>query len=461
MKKLIIILMSFYCIAGFSKNQCADLFKIQSVESEISKHIDALVFERLRIDNGFYVIVNQKKQANETFASSLKEIVKSDGKYLTEFKKRYSEKLNAFIVKTKAADKEKNQEISERKKIVDSQKFNPKKIFEIKEKAAINSAKFSRDAKNFLVVLNNRTAKIYNTKSKKVELVLEPKLNVDFADFSSDGRFLFSGNSDGPIKIYDTVSWKLIYEIKLKQFASSVQFSSNNKYIVLTTDKGFSTHFYDIMTGQIQFQINHSSSVYDTRMSNNGKYLAAISMDDFVSVYEVSTGKKLQSIQFAENVRSVEFSPDDRHIVTSCDDNMVRVYETDSGILNSEIRKNDWTGASRFSPDGAHILVRGLSSYKVEIFGTLSGEVDFSVEHKSTVASAEFSPDAQYIATTSTDNTTQIYDLVSRQVAYVIKHKDNGLTASFSSDSKLLITSDANQSVQVFDLYSSAIEVPQ
>ena len=159
----------------------------------------------------------------------------------------------------------------------------------------------------------------------------------------------------------------------------------------------------------------HTSEVYFTTFSPDGKQIVSASWDNTVRIWNVETGKEIRKLEGHTNrVFSAAFSPDGERIVSASSDHTVRIWNTLSG---KEIRKLD-TGDSvnfaTFSPDGKQIVSAFMYSENnpVCIWDTETGEEILSlVGHTAYVSSAAFSPDGKRIVSASADNTVRICEV--------------------------------------------------
>ncbi len=310
MKHILIFTALLYSATSFSQNQCADLFSLknksekQSVESDILKHLDALVVEKLRIDNNRFENENQKRQAIETFKTSLFNIVKIDEKYLEIFKKKYSEKSIQYNIKSKSKDKKNRETENDRKKIIEE-----------------------------------------SIKIKMKEMLSD--LESTKANFNSDGKYIIT-ISDKPyfeskVQIYDRLTGNIIFQKDNKSSTYSAEMSSDNKYIAVGS-RDRTANIFEMSSGKEILVIQHTDDIRSTQFSPDNQFVLTGSFDGTSKLFDIATGKKIFEIQSANknknrlssNITSAKFSPDGKFIIISDSDNSAKIFEIATGkqILN-------------------------------------------------------------------------------------------------------------------------------
>ncbi|MEH2141819.1 N-acetylmuramoyl-L-alanine amidase [Nostoc sp.] len=132
-------------------------------------------------------------------------------------------------------------------------------------------------------------------------------------------------------------------------------------------------------------------------------------------------------------------------------------YPTDKPALALQIILNNMpqilghqhpvTSAS-FSPDGQYIITTSSDDIRLWKKGRqipLKG-------HQGIVYNASFSPDGKYIVTASSDKTARLWDLRGRQITSLKGHLGIVWSASFSPDTKYIVTASSDKTARLWDL---------
>ncbi|MEO0869214.1 MAG: hypothetical protein AAFY17_12390, partial [Cyanobacteria bacterium J06642_11] len=152
------------------------------------------------------------------------------------------------------------------------------------------------------------------------------------------------------------------------------------------------------------------------------------------------------------NVNSVAFSPDDQTIVTVSSDTQVIVWDG-MGNKKKELRDH-WkpVGYVTFSPDGKYFVTCGLwedSTAKLydhdgNLIESLAGDMGAAKkEHgwQQGITFAAFSPDSQYLVTTSRDWTAKLWDTTGHHQK-TLDHQGDVNQVVFSDNGNFVTCSD-------------------
>lgn len=213
----------------------------------------------------------------------------------------------------------------------------------------------------------------------------------------------------------------------------------------------------------------HSNIVWSVAYSPNGQWVASASWDGSVYLWDVAGKNPPRSLQGRfSRVYGSAFSPDGRHLASTYQDGSVRVWLVEDGSLRYECRGHeDRVYSVAFSPDG-RFLTSGSSdrtvrlwalpdesesdTYPLEItpFQTLEGHTD-------RVLDVAFSPDGQYIASSSRDRNVILWRFSNdtKQASpstTLTGHQGRVYGLSFSPDSRRLASASYDQTVRVWSL---------
>ncbi|WP_414570316.1 N-acetylmuramoyl-L-alanine amidase [Nostoc sp. CCY 9925] len=114
------------------------------------------------------------------------------------------------------------------------------------------------------------------------------------------------------------------------------------------------------------------------------------------------------------------------------------------------------TSAS-FSPDGQYIIT--TSSDNVGHLWKMGRQIYSLKGHQGIVYNASFSPDGKYIVTTSSDKTARVWDLTGQQISILKGHEGMVWSANFSPDGKYIVTTSSDKTARVWDLTGRQISI--
>lgn len=265
--------------------------------------------------------------------------------------------------------------------------------------------------------------------------------------FSPDGQILASGGEDHTIILWD-VAKKQPLRAPLRAHQAPVRglafgpdghllaSSSNDKSILL----------WDVAAGQPQDLplTGHSHWVYDVAFSPDGQYLVSGSSDHTVILWEVNPQPRFGQVLVEHPVISQSGASD----ATGQFEKTDAEEETDRsrvGVssLALNVHKNMIASAGRSS--------------SIMFWDMLTGEPvgPALTGHGDQVNSLAFSPDGQWLASGSSDNTIIVWDVERRKIRYQnIGHNETVNGVAFSPDGIILASSSNDDTVRFWEATS-------
>jgi len=275
--------------------------------------------------------------------------------------------------------------------------------------------------------------------------------NVRDLLFSPDGKMLASA-SDHLVRFWNVQTGQLQYEIPHPGYPRSVAFSPDGNLLVSGGSDG-NVYLWRVATQTLQHTfVGHTREIFAVAYSPDGQFIASAG-SDCTRLWEVSTGSIIHIFHTA-GMTHVAISPDGRYVATASEDKTVRVWNLDSGTCLRILRGHNAKAADlAFSPDGRTLASADVDR-AVHLWNVETGELQRTFrQHKSFTFTVAFSPDGRTLASGGYDQTVYLWDADSGRIRRVITgYSDCVFRLAFSPDGKYLVAGDANGDVRLWDL---------
>ncbi|KAJ2622001.1 general transcription repressor [Coemansia sp. RSA 1358] len=319
--------------------------------------------------------------------------------------------------------------------------FNPRSrkslnidnIHTLDHTGVISCIAFSSDGK-YLATGSNHTIQIWNVATGNKELTFNDQPADDGSEmyiravcFSSDGKYLISGAEDERIHIWDIQARIVRHTLSgYGQGIFSLALSPSGS-MVLSGSGDHKVRLWDIESGKevckfvIEGVVAKDACVMSVAFSPNGKLIAAALLDNTIRLWDVKTRTLLQRIDVHTNsIYSLAFSPDGQSLLSGSLDNTLRIWDLgrygSNGRLadivachSTLVGHKDFVLTAAYSPNGNWIL----SSSKdcgVQFWDPHTSQSQCLLQgHRNAVVSVAFSPTQRYFATGSGDSRARIW----------------------------------------------------
>ncbi|OCR02845.1 hypothetical protein BCD67_16335 [Oscillatoriales cyanobacterium USR001] len=211
----------------------------------------------------------------------------------------------------------------------------------------------------------------------------------------------------------------------------------------------------------------HTDSITCVDFSPNSQILASGSLDKTIKIWR-RDGKLLKTLIDTNNISSISFSPDGQ-MLASAGDKTVKIWKIDGTLLKTLLHQSPVNSVS-FSKDGK-IIASGSDDGTVKIWG-IDGKLVANLRHHqgvgfSKVYSVNFSPDGEIIASAGDDKTVKLWNLKnilkfhnkqgkvnlkSQQflIRILTEHSQLVFSISFSPDGQFIASSSADKTVKIW-----------
>jgi len=222
---------------------------------------------------------------------------------------------------------------------------------------------------------------------------------------------------------------------------ASVAYSPDGKHLAAGTDK---IQIWDLATHEITLTLAGCGAAPGSPVpkglaySPDGKHLATDCLDKTVKIWDTATGTNTLTLTAADAVNSVAYSPDGKHLAAGSEDNTVKIWDTATGKLTLTL-KTDAMNSVAYSPDGKHLASGGGKPSTVNIWDTTTGDKLRTLPtSKFGVNCVAYSPNGKHLASGGTDSRVQIWDTMTGQLESTLENKHKHNFFAYSPDGRYL-----------------------
>lgn len=312
-------------------------------------------------------------------------------------------------------------------------------------KANIRSANFSPDGQLIVTASDDGDVRLWDVNSRKVVILKGHQATVRSTSFSPNGQFILTASEDKTARIWDINGREVAVLQGHQATVESASFSPDSQLIV-TTSADITARLWGIDGQELVILRGHQANVRSASFSPDGRFIVTASGDNTARLWGTG-GQEIAVFEGHQgDVNSVIFSPDGQLIVTASLDDNVRLWD----VSGQQVAVLGKVGASSvsFSPQGQYVLTTSSSS--VKLWDVRGQEVAVFEGHQANVNSANFSPDGQFIVTASNDGTVRLWNIQGQEVAVIEGHQADVNDASFSPDGQLIVTASRDGTARLW-----------
>jgi WD40 repeat protein/energy-coupling factor transporter ATP-binding protein EcfA2 len=221
--------------------------------------------------------------------------------------------------------------------------------------------------------------------------------------------------------------------------------------------------------GQLLKELDQGSPIRNAAFSHDGSKIITVGDERRVKLWD-SEGNYIKDLightkapnQPWTNVNHVAFSPDDQTIVTVSSDYSAIIWDGNGNLYKKLTDHRDVVGSVSFSPNGEYFVTCGLwrdSSARLydkqgQAIATLGMDTGTHKKQHSWecgITSAAFSPDSQWLVTTSKDFTAKIWDIQGNLLKILDDHRGDVNQVVFSPDGNFFVTASQDKTAIIWD----------
>jgi WD40 repeat protein len=439
----------------FEKGKVSSIFKHKNDVKSAKFSLDGN--QIATIDSDHVATIWDIRTGEETFSKKIHEIISAKPNEKTVEKVEFSPNIKQIMI----VDDDYNLKVHG-VTIYDIETGKATRCFEHTD--TINSVKFSPDGTQIVTASDDKTAVIFDLKTKKVTS-LQHLSSVHSAGFSPDGNRIVTVSSNYmTASVWDVKTEKPVTSVQHSGNIRSARFSPDGKQIV-TASNDMTARVWDVETGNLLVSMEHTGFVFLAEYSPDGKKIITSSNDRKVRLWNVKNMTDTVTVPHNCSVVSAKFtfSDDSQRVVTASWDNTAKILDMKTGKIRTLMKPgcpvNCITSAkeskckvrsAEFSRDGKQIVTG--SDNAANIWDAETGNFLYSLPHSRLVASAEFSLDREHIVTANYDGTAKVWNLKTKEIVALFNHGGNVNSAKFSHDGKRIVTASDDGTAKVWDL---------
>ncbi len=314
--------------------------------------------------------------------------------------------------------------------------------------------------------------KLQDLNAGKVTLFYAGKSDITSLAFSADSTSIAWGTADNNIRIREIGSAREIACSSNTDAMAAVAFSPDGRWLA-TRSSDLSVKLWDLKAerttmirvgepGPPRANGAPPPRIGSTVAFSSDGWLAWGAPDKSIRVMEVATGNQMQPLisrrgNLTSAARTLAFHPNGRMLTAGAGDNTVTIW--DLGRRSEPRKREEHTDAVTavvYSPD-QQWLATGSLDQTIIIRDPESGLPVKTLQsmQEDGVTALAFSPDSRWLASGGADNTVKIWEAASWSLKQTFKAHDASITSvSFSSDGKWLAAASWDRTVHVWEVTS-------
>jgi len=341
------------------------------------------------------------------------------------------------------------------------------------QRGPVQSCAFSPDGNAIITACDDKILRLfYFNNSKWPHHLIGHTHYVVSCAFSPDGHWIVSGDWGNSMRIWDaTKGFSSNHLESHRPRARSCRFSPDGTIIASTGDDYFA-RLWHAETGkaiETESVLTHAEiEVEDCAFSPDGQKMISAGWDGMARVWKIPSGKESLTLHgtliggfvgysfdgrsINNTIHSCKYSPRGDLIMTAGHKGTLDIWHADTGKLLKTLKNHNAT-AWDFSPDGLQFVSEFQE--KMSIWDTKSGKILRDLEPPSNQGGCHrcvYSADGSMVLFAKGNN-LGIWDLATGSVLREWEGHTNKITScDISPDANWIVSSSADQTIKVFNL---------
>ena len=333
---------------------------------------------------------------------------------------------------------------------------------------AIKSACFSPDSRQIATASEDETVRMWAVCGGNLINTIDNNIdNKEYNDvlaacYDPKGRYIASASEDNLVKIWDAATGRLLETlVGHTDEVRSVDYNPNGCRIVSTSYNEMI--IWDAKHGEL-LQNKPFGGIFNDNYVNyacfspDGSRIAAAMGDGTVQIFNSKDCELVKVFRGHEkSVNYVCFSPDGKLIASASDDKTVIIWDAET----AEPIKVYWDHFAEvfsvvFSQDGHHFMStsydRTIIIRDMNYENSLLRLNDYSNNIINGFRYAMYSPDNQYIISTSNNGTIGVWDADMGDLLYILEgHRSRVNTVDVSPDNRRIVSASDDGTIRIWD----------
>ncbi|MBI4781466.1 MAG: pentapeptide repeat-containing protein [Oscillatoriophycideae cyanobacterium NC_groundwater_1537_Pr4_S-0.65um_50_18] len=272
--------------------------------------------------------------------------------------------------------------------------------------------------------------------------------------FHPDGKFLLSGSDDQTMRLWAVESGDCVMT-RFGQISAinDIAITPDGNSLVNTNDDA-TISVWDLSQGEYRQTLQqHTRRVWSVAISPDGKTLVSASSDRTLKIWDFATGQCTRTLSQPSSVFGVAISPDGKKMLSSGSDLLVLLWDLDTGECLREVQKHkrmNESSAVRLS----NYLIAASAQTQIHLWDINTGErLRTLTGHTGSIWAIAISPDEQWIATGSFDQTVKIWDTHTGDLRLTLKgHRDRVRAIAVSPDGLLIASAGDDAEIRLWNV---------
>ncbi len=289
--------------------------------------------------------------------------------------------------------------------------------------------------------------------------------SVVTAAFSSDETHLVTGSSDGTARVWDADSGALLTVLRGHDGGIHHVASSPEADRIATASSDGTIRLWHAGQSRLFRHVGGSGTneVISAAFSPSGELVLTASWDRTARVWNTGNGAEIAVLKGHEGpLISAVFSPDEKYVLTVVSEGIARLWDSRTGkkvaTFSSDVVTpvDSWDAVflnvASFNSDGTHAVI--AAGRNAGIWDISTGELKVVLRgHAKQIVDVAYSPDGNFIATSSYDSTARIWNAKTGETVSILEGHSLGVTdASFSPDGRLALTTSQDTTARLWEV---------
>ncbi|MEM7345594.1 MAG: WD40 repeat domain-containing protein [Chloroflexota bacterium] len=334
----------------------------------------------------------------------------------------------------------------------------------------ITNISWSRDGSKLLSSSEDATAIIWNAyQGKKLVSFDEHISQIHHASWSPDDNYVATVGQDKTLRVWNATDGSLlatreehkgpVYFVEWRPTENGhhlLTAGANNQVIVWEFTPPASISVGEVLEGG-----KSSIDFTQAHWNKDGTYIAGLTSDQYEVVQLWNKENSANFIKYniltsTNKVADMKWHPEGTQLVTSNVNGLSQIWDVANKMplkeMNLPLASIDRNHAV-WSPSGDKILLTGNDGDGLAvIWDAQTGDVIHELAgHRKTVTWASWSPNGDYVVTTSDDHTARVWNVATGQLQSILTgHSDKVTQAVWSPDGQRIATASEDNTIRIY-----------